>query len=108
MSKVEIGKKIPVFSAPTADGSTWRSADAKGKKLVLYFYPKDMTSGCTLEARDFRDLLPAFRRAATLVVGVSRDSCASHQKFAAKERLNFPLLADEDETLCRLFDVIRE
>ncbi len=108
MTKVAVGKKIPDFTATRTDGSPWKLKDLRGSKLVLYFYPKDMTSGCTIEAQSFRDLAPAFRKAGTVVVGVSRDSCKSHQKFKEKERLNFELLSDEDESLCRLFDVIRE
>jgi peroxiredoxin Q/BCP len=75
---------------------------------VIYFYPRDMTSGCTRESQDFRDLAKAFRKAGTLIVGVSRDSVASHEKFAAKESLAFPLLADTEEKVCKLFDVIKE
>ena len=75
---------------------------------MLYFYPKDMTEGCTLEGRDFRDLHPAFRRAKTTVLGISKDSCERHAKFRAKEEFPFELLSDEDEKVCRLFDVIRE
>ncbi len=110
---IAVGKKIPAFSLPRSDGTLWKSADAlsadsKGGKLVLYFYPKDMTEGCTLEGRDFRDLHAAFRRARTTVLGVSRDSCARHAKFREKEKFPFELLSDEHETVCRLFDVIRE
>ena len=108
MSKVVPGRKIPEFTAVATDGGKWKLRDARGGKLVIYFYPKDMTSGCTVEAQEFRDLQAAFRKAGTQVVGVSRDSCASHGKFRAKEKLNFELLADGDEALCRLFDVIRE
>ena len=80
----------------------------KGGKLVLYFYPKDMTPGCTLEGQDFRDLHAAFKRAKTTVLGISKDSCERHAKFRAKEKFPFELLSDEDEKVCRLFDVIRE
>lgn len=79
-----------------------------GRKLVVYFYPKDATPGCTIEAQDFRDLHPQFRRAGVDVVGVSRDSVASHEKFCAKQNLPFKLISDADETLCRAFDVIHE
>lgn len=89
-------------------GGTWSLKDAAGKKLVLYFYPRDMTSGCTRESQDFRDLHAAFSKAGTQVVGVSRDSVASHDKFAAKESLPFALLADTDERVCKLFDVIKQ
>jgi peroxiredoxin Q/BCP len=105
---VAVGRKVPDFSAPVTGGGTFRLADAAGEKLVLYFYPKDMTAGCTKESQDFRDLYPAFRRAKVRVLGVSRDSLRSHDKFREKEKLPFPLLSDEDEKLCKLFDVIRE
>jgi len=108
MSKLSAGGKLPSFSLPAASGATWKSADAAGSKLVVYFYPKDMTSGCTRESQDFRDLHAQFRRAGTTIVGISRDSVASHQKFRDKERLPFELLSDEDEKVCGLFDVIRE
>jgi peroxiredoxin Q/BCP len=105
---VSVGSKVPDFSATTTDGGSWRLKEAKGSKVVLFFYPKDMTSGCTVEAQQFRDLQAQFKRANTLVIGVSRDSCRSHQKFKDKENLNYELLSDEDEALCTLFDVIRE
>jgi peroxiredoxin Q/BCP len=105
---VVVGKKIPAFSLPRSDGTVWKSTDAKGSLLVLYFYPKDMTPGCTLEGQDFRDLHPAFKRARTMVLGLSRDSCERHAKFRAREKFPFELLSDEDEKVCRLFDVIRE
>lgn len=102
------GAKLPALRLPQSDGSEWRLGDYAGEKVVLYFYPKDSTPGCTLEGQDFRDLHAAFRRAKTAVFGISRDSCASHAKFRAKERFPFELLSDADETACRLFDVIRE
>jgi peroxiredoxin Q/BCP len=105
---VELGKKLPAFSLPRSDGSTWKSADVKGEKFVLFFYPKAMTPGCTLESQDFRDLHAAFKRAKTVVLGISKDSCERQAKFRAKEKFPFELLSDEDEKVCRLFDVIRE
>jgi peroxiredoxin Q/BCP len=110
---VAVGKKVSAFSLPMSDGTLWKSTDAispdgKGGKLVLYFYPKDMTPGCTLEGQDFRDLHTAFKRARTTVLGVSKDSCERHAKFRAKEKFQFELLADVEEKVCRLFDVIRE
>jgi len=108
VGKVAVGKAVPPFTLPATSGESWSLADAAGSKLVVYFYPKDMTSGCTLESQQFRDLHAAFRRAGVAIVGVSRDSVASHQKFREKERLPFELLADEDEKVCDLFDVIRE
>jgi peroxiredoxin Q/BCP len=107
MSAIKTGSKVPAFSLPTTGGGTWSLKDAAGRKLVIYFYPRDMTSGCTREAQDFRDLYGAFSKAGVEVVGVSRDSVASHDKFAAKESLPFPLLADADERVCKLFDVIK-
>ena len=107
MSKLKLGNKVPDFSLPKTGGGTWSLKDAAGSKLVIYFYPRDMTSGCTRESQDFRDLATAFRQAGTAIVGVSRDSVASHERFAAKESLPFPLLADTDEKVCKLFDVIK-
>ena len=99
---------MPDFTTLATDGEKWRLKDAAGKKLVIYFYPKDMTAGCTKESQDFRDLAAAFRKAGTQIVGVSRDSVGSHVKFTEKEKLPFPLLSDTDEQLCKLFDVIKE
>ena len=108
MTTPKIGSKIKDFSLPSSGGGTWSSKDAAGRKLVIYFYPKDMTSGCTRESQDFCDLHSAFRKAGVDIVGVSRDSVKSHDKFTEKEKLPFPLLSDEDERLCKLFDVIHE
>ena len=108
MAKVKPGAKVPDFSLPSTTGTDFRLADAKDKWLVLYFYPKDATSGCTTESQEFRDLHAKFRRAGAMVLGVSRDSLKSHDKFRDKESLPFHLLSDGDEKLCRLFDVIRE
>ena len=108
MSQLKSGAKVPDFSLPMTGGGTWSLKDAQGSKLVIYFYPRDMTSGCTRESQDFRNLAAAFGRAGTRIVGISRDSVASHDKFAAKESLPFPLLADTQEKACRLFDVIRQ
>ena len=105
---MKVGEKVKDFSLPVTGGGTFRLKDAAGKKLVIYFYPKDMTSGCTKESQDFRDLAAALRKAGTQVVGVSRDSIASHEKFKAREKLPFALLADEAEKVCQLFDVIQE
>jgi peroxiredoxin Q/BCP len=101
------GRKVPDFTLASTAGP-WRLADALGSKLVLYFYPRDMTSGCTREGEAFRDLTAEFRKARTVVVGLSSDSVASHQKFKAKYRFPFELLADPEQEACRLFDVIRE
>jgi peroxiredoxin Q/BCP len=108
MAIPKTGSKIKDFSLPSSGGETWSLQEAAGRKLVIYFYPKDMTTGCTRESQDFRDLHSAFRKVGVDIVGVSRDSVKSHDKFVAKEKLPFPLLCDEDEKLCKLFDVIHE
>lgn len=106
--RVAIGKKAPAFSLPSTGGGKWKPADAAGKKLVIYFYPRDNTGGCTKEGEAFRDLYPAFRKANAVIVGVSPDSVESHEKFKAKMSFPFDLLSDEDRAVCKLFDVIRE
>jgi thioredoxin-dependent peroxiredoxin len=105
---IEPGKKLPKFKLDASGGATLTNADFAGKKLVLYFYPKDSTPGCTLEAQDFRDRAKQFDSAGVAVVGVSRDSVKSHDNFCAKQGLAFPLLSDADETLCNAFGVIRD
>ena len=108
MATAQIGKKVPAFKADATGEQVFRLADAKGKNLVIYFYPKDATPGCTLEGQDFRDSHAKFKRNKTLVIGVSRDSINSHEKFKAKQEFPFELLSDPDEKLCKLFDVIKE
>src|SRR5499433_1233842 len=108
MATPKIGSKVKDFSLPSSGGGTWSLEDAAGRKLVIYFYPKDMTTGCTKESQDFRDLHAAFRKAKVRVLGISRDSVKSHDKFREKEKLPFELLSDADETVCKLFDVIKE
>jgi thioredoxin-dependent peroxiredoxin len=105
---LRVGGKVPDFALPATGGGTFRLKDIAGKKLVIYFYPKDMTAGCTQESRDFRDLHAAFGKAGARIVGVSRDGVASHEKFKAREKLPYELLADEDSKVCTLFDVIHE
>lgn len=105
---VTVGRKVPAFSLPATGGGKWKLSDAAGHPLVVYFYPKDNTSGCTKEGEAFRDLYPKFRKAGVVVVGVSPDSLASHEKFKAKYAFPFELLADEDHAACRLFDVWKE
>jgi peroxiredoxin Q/BCP len=102
-----LGKPVQDFSLPSTGGGTFRLADARGSKLVLYFYPKDNTPGCTTEGADFRDRLKEFRRAGCEVYGVSRDSLASHQKFKTKMKFPFELLSDADEALCKQFGVMK-
>ena len=101
------GKPVPDFSLPSTGGSTFTLSSARGKLVVLYFYPKDNTPGCTAEGADFRDQYPAFRQAGCEVLGISRDSLASHEKFKAKMKFPFELLSDADEALCRQFGVIK-
>ena len=105
---VTIGKKVPQFALPATGDKTLSLKDFSGTALVLYFYPKDNTPGCTLEGQDFRDAHPKFKKAGASILGVSRDSVKSHEGFKAKQKFPFDLLADVDETLCRAFDVIRE
>ena len=100
-------KKVRDFSLPSTGGGTFRLADQRGKTLVLYFYPKDNTPGCTAEGADFRDRYAAFRKAGADVVGVSRDSLKSHEAFKAKMQFPFELLSDADEALCAQFGVIK-
>jgi len=108
MAKISLGTKVPDFTLPMTGGGTWSLKEATGKNLVIYFYPRDMTSGCTREAQDFRDLHGAFRKVGTQVIGVSRDTVAAHDRFTSKESLPFPLLADTEEKLCKLFAVIKQ
>jgi peroxiredoxin Q/BCP len=108
MSSVKLNKKVPDFSAPATGDRTFKLSDHKGKHLVIYFYPKDNTSGCTREGQDFRDNQAKFRRNNTLVFGVSRDSLTSHEKFRSAQEFPFDLISDTDEKLCKLFDVIKE
>lgn len=104
----EIGKKPPPLKGATGDGSELSLASLKGQWVVVYFYPKDSTPGCTNEAKDFRDLHPAFLKRHAQIVGVSRDSVKSHANFAAKQELPFPLVSDPEENWCNAFDVIHE
>ena len=108
MAQVEIDKPVPALSLPSTSGADFALADARGSWLIVYFYPKDSTPGCTTESEDFRDLQPKFKKAGALIVGISRDSLASHAKFRDKLQLPFHLLSDSEETACGLFDVIRE
>lgn len=108
---VEAGKSLgkTVLSLPLAlsGGSTARLADFSGRWLVLYFYPKDSTPGCTTEGNDFNALLPKFRKLGADILGVSRDSLKSHQNFCGKQGFAFELVSDADEALCQAFDVIK-
>ena len=105
---VTVGKKVPNFQTAATGDQTIKLSGLKGQKVVLYFYPKDSTPGCTTEGQNFRDQLSKFKRAGAVVLGVSRDSMKSHEKFKEKQGFNFELLSDENEELCNLFDVIKE
>ncbi len=100
--------KIPAFSGVTDSGNIISQKNLKGAWTVLYFYPKDDTTGCTKQACDFRDSMKSLRRAGVQVIGVSPDSVASHGKFKVKYDLPFPLISDEDHTICEAFDVWKE
>ncbi|HHD2754228.1 TPA: peroxiredoxin [Clostridium perfringens] len=105
---IEINKLAPDFNLMGSDGKEHSLSDYKGKNIVLYFYPKDNTAGCTTEACDFRDNMQNFSDLDAIILGISRDSLASHDKFITKLSLPFVLLSDPDETVCKLYDVIKE
>jgi thioredoxin-dependent peroxiredoxin len=105
---MKIGSKIPKLKLPATGGKDIDLADYKGKVLIVYFYPKDNTPGCTQEGIDFRDLYKDFVKAGAEIVGISRDSVRSHENFAAKYKFPFPLLSDGDEAACKAFDTIKE
>jgi peroxiredoxin Q/BCP len=107
MAKVTLGKKVPSFSLP-ATGASFSSSDALGGKLVVYFYPRDNTPGCTREGEAFRDLHARFRRAGAVILGISTDSLVSHEKFKAKMKVPFELGSDEDRKVAALFGVWKE
>ena len=100
---IKEGDKAPAFTLPTDGGGTVSLAEFKGRPVVLYFYPRDDTPGCTKEACEFRDLLPDFSRVKAEIIGVSRDGVASHDKFKAKFELPFRLASDEDGTVCEAY-----
>ena len=102
-----LGTKVPDFSVPATGEATFRLSDHKGHPVVLYFYPKDNTPGCTTEGADFRDLHKQFAKLGAVVAGISRDSIKSHEGFRQKMAFPFPLLSDADEKLCTQFDVIK-
>ncbi len=108
MSAPRLNRVIADFSVPAPRDNTIRLKDLRGQNVVIYFYPKDSTPGCTTEGQDFRDLHARFRRQETVVLGVSRDSIASHEKFRDKQKFPFDLISDPDEELCKKFDVIQE
>ena len=105
---MKTGDKLPKLKLPATGGQDIDLASYRGKALVVYFYPKDNTPGCTQEGIDFRDLYKDFRKAGAEVLGISRDSVRSHENFAAKYDFPFPLLSDGDEAACKAFDTIKE
>lgn len=107
MSQTSIQQAVPAFSLPATGNAIFNLADYIGKTLVVYFYPKDATPGCTTQGVQFRDAYAEFQAANTEIVGISRDSLKSHESFKAKFNFPFPLLADTEETACQLFGVIK-
>lgn len=108
MSDTMTGRAAPAFKAEATGGKTIQLKDLQGNNVVLYFYPKDSTPGCTTEGRDFSALFAKFQKANTVILGVSRDSVASHEKFKSNQGFKFDLLSDPDEKICRSYDVIKE
>lgn len=108
MAKAKLGKPVTDITLPATGEQELKLSDFRGQNVVLYFYPKDSTSGCTLEGQNFRDQHSAFKRAKTVILGVSRDSLRSHENFKSKQSFPFELLSDADEKLCEQFDVIHE
>ena len=108
MSTTEVGATAPEFESASTAGGRQTLGDLRGSRLVLYFYPKDNTSGCTLEGQNFRDLHDEFSAANAVILGVSRESIRSHDNFRGKHDFPFHLLSDPEETLCNAYDVIKE
>jgi len=100
--------QIPDFSLPATSGTTFKLADLAGKVVVIYFYPKDSTPGCTTQGQNFRDLYDQFSAADAVILGISRDSLKSHENFKAKQAFPFELGSDTDEAVCNLFGVIKQ
>lgn len=102
-----INKAAPAFNLPATGDKKIRLSTLKGRNVVLYFYPRDATPGCTTESQDFRDACKAFDKANTVILGISQDSIKSHEKFALKQELNFDLLSDESGEICTKYDVLK-
>ena len=107
MPSVELNKPVPDFEAPATGDQTIRLDNLKGQNVVIYFYPKDNTPGCTTEGQDFRDRMKQFEELDTVILGVSRDGLKAHENFRAKHEFPFHLISDKDEALCNLFNVIK-
>lgn len=107
MPSVVLGQAVPDFEAAATGEQTFRLSDYRGRNLVIYFYPKDNTPGCTTEGQDFRDRMSEFDKLNTTILGVSRDGLKAHENFRAKHEFPFHLISDKDEAVCKLFDVIK-
>ena len=107
MAKNLLGKKCPAFKAEATNNQTLSNASFAGKNLVIYFYPKDSTPGCTTEGQEFRDSYKIFKKMNTEILGVSRESIKSHENFKSKQSFPFELLSDPDEKVCKAFDVMK-
>lgn len=107
MSSVELEQKVPTFTAQATSDHSVSSEELKGKNVIIYFYPKDSTPGCTTEGQNFRDAIEQFSAANTIIYGVSRDGLRAHENFKAKQSFPFELISDPDEELCNLFNVIK-
>lgn len=107
MSEIKTGKKVPDIELPATSDKIIKFSDYSGKNIVLYFYPKASTPGCTQEGKDFAEAINKFRRQSTIILGVSRDSVKAQQNFKDKQAFPFELLSDKDEKLCNAFDVIK-
>lgn len=106
MSSVIIGQAVPDFELPSTSETLFRLSEHRGKNILIYFYPKDNTPGCTLEGQQFRDHIAEFSAFNTIILGISRDSVRVHENFKAKQAFPFELLSDADETVCKLFNVL--
>jgi peroxiredoxin Q/BCP len=106
--KPALDTPAPAYSLPATGGKTWSLKDARGKNLVIYFYPRDNTPGCTKEGEAFRDMYASFKKSGTEIVGISPDSVTSHEKFKTKFEFPFVLLADEAQNVCKLYDVFKQ
>ena len=107
MTSINIGDTVTEFESPATGGKTVKLSDYRGQYVVLYFYPKDNTPGCTQEGQGFRDAINQFAALNAVILGVSRDTIRSHESFKCKQEFPFDLLSDEEEKLCQLFDVIK-
>ena len=107
MNAPAVNKAAPAFNLPATSNQTISLASLKGKKVVLYFYPRDATPGCTTESQNFRDMFDDFTQAGAVILGISQDSVESHEKFKAKQKMPFELLSDEAGDVCNAYDVIR-